>query len=65
MTRRQNEFLSLLKEKGCNFSFGDNAPNKIVGKSMVSLGNKKAKEKNVFLIEDLKHNLLSISQMCG
>jgi hypothetical protein len=30
----------------------------------MKLGRKDAKEKNVLLVEDMKHNLLSVRQMC-
>jgi hypothetical protein len=31
---------------------------------MVRIGNKNTKEQNVLLVEDMKHNLLSVSQKC-
>ena len=34
------------------------------GKGTVIIGNKNTKEKNVLLVEDMKHNILSVSQMC-
>jgi transposase InsO family protein len=37
---------------------------KIIGKGTVRIGNKNTKEENVLLVEDMKHNLLSVSQMC-
>ena len=65
MTKDQNKFISLKKEKGGSVTFGDNAFAKIFGKGIVSLGNEKSKYENVLLIEDLKNNLLSVSQMCN
>ena len=38
---------------------------KILGKGIVSLGNNKAKAENVLLVENLKPNILSVSQTCG
>ena len=50
MTRDQNKFISLKKEKGGSVNFVDNASAKIVGKGIVSLGNKKDKLKMSFLL---------------
>jgi hypothetical protein len=33
-------------------------------KGTVQIGNKNEKEENVLLVEDMKHNILSVSQMC-
>jgi hypothetical protein len=51
------------KEKG-RVTFGDNVSAKILGKGTVSLGNNKAKEENVLLVENMKPNLLGVSQTC-
>jgi hypothetical protein len=59
----QNKFVSL-KRKGGNVAFGDNSSAKILGKGVVKLGSENVKVKNVLLVEDLKHNLLSVSKMC-
>jgi hypothetical protein len=37
---------------------------RIIGRGTVKLGSKDATTKNVLLVEDMKHNLLSVSQMC-
>ena len=63
MTGDQDKFISL-KKKGGNVAFGDNSSAKILGKCVVELGRKNVKENNVLLVEDLKHNLLSVSKMC-
>jgi hypothetical protein len=63
MTRNQDKFISL-KRKGGNVAFGDDSSVKILGEGVVDLGRKNVKEKNVLLVEDLKHNLLSVSKMC-
>jgi hypothetical protein len=47
-----------------NVAFGDDSSAKILGEGVVELGRKNVKEKNVLLVEDLKHNLLSVSKMC-
>jgi hypothetical protein len=64
MTGDQNIFLTLKKTKGGNVMFGNDNSTKIIGKGTISLGSEKAKEENVLLIEDMKHNLLSVSQIC-
>jgi hypothetical protein len=51
------------REKG-RVTFGDDVSTKILGKGTVILGNNRDKEENVLLIENLKPNLLSVSQTC-
>jgi hypothetical protein len=63
MTEDQGKFI-ILKRKGSNVVFGDDSSTKIIGKGVVDLGSKNVKAKNVLLVEDLKHNLLSVSKMC-
>jgi hypothetical protein len=63
MTREQDKFISL-KRKGGNVSFGDDSSAKILREGVVELRRKNVKEKNVLLVEDLNHNLLSVSKMC-
>jgi hypothetical protein len=63
MTGDQDKFI-ILKRKGGNVAFGDDSSAKILGKGVVELGSKNVKENNVLLVEDLKHNLLSVSKMC-
>ena len=53
-----------MKRKVGNVTFGDNSSAKIIGKGVVDHGSKNVKAKNVLLVEDLKHNLLSVSKMC-
>jgi hypothetical protein len=64
MTGDQRKFLKLTKKEKGKVTFGDNVSSKILGKGIVSLGNNKAKEKNVLLVENLKPNILSVSQTC-
>ena len=48
---------------GGNISFGDNSKGKIIG--IGNVGNVSSTLiENVYLVENLKHNLLSISQLC-
>ena len=58
----KRRFLVLRKEKWGNVTFGNNGLAKIIGKGMVSLGNKRSEEENVLLIDNVKHTLLNISQ---
>jgi hypothetical protein len=60
----QTKFLTLKEEKGGIATFGDNASSMIVGKGNVSLDNGKKRIQNVFYVEELKNNILSVIQMC-
>jgi hypothetical protein len=64
MTGDRDRFLTLRKERDGSISFGNDDSTKIIGKGTVRIGNKNTKEKNVLLVEYMKHNLLSVSQMC-
>ena len=64
MNGDENMFLSLKKENEGTVAFGNDDSTKIMGKGTVSLGSKDAVANNVLLIENMKHNLLSVSQMC-
>ena len=64
MTWNYSWFLSFTKiENSRNVSFGDNSKGKIIGIGNVS-NVSSTFIKNVCLVENLKHNLLSISQLC-
>ena len=63
MTGDQRKFFSLNK-KGGNVAFGDDSSTKILVKGTVNLGSENVKERKVLLVEDLKHNLLSVSKIC-
>jgi len=63
MTRYKNRFVTLKKEKYGSATFGNHNLAKIIGKGIVSLGNKDVVENNVLLIENMKRNFLSVSQM--
>ena len=64
MTWDKGKLLDLKREKEGGVYFGDDGYAKIIGKCFVNLGDEKAKEENVLLIENMKHNLLSVSQIC-
>jgi hypothetical protein len=65
MAGDKDMFLTLRKERDGSVSFrkfDDSA--KIIRKGTVRIGNKNTKGKNVLLVEYMKHNLLSVIQMC-
>jgi hypothetical protein len=57
-------FITLRKEKSESVSFGNDNSSKIIGEGRVRIRNKNEKAQNVLLVEDMKHNLLSVNQMC-
>jgi hypothetical protein len=57
-------FITLRKERYGSISFGNDDSTKIIGKGTVRMGNKNTKVENILLVEDMKHNILSVSQMC-
>jgi hypothetical protein len=64
MTGDKYKFLTLRKEKNGSVSFRNDNSSKIIGEDTVQIGNKNEKAQNFLLVEDMKHNLLSVSQMC-
>jgi hypothetical protein len=60
----KEKFITLFECKAGKVTFGNNAPGKVRGTRMVSLSNGKGKAQNVLFVDGLKHNLLSVSQMC-
>jgi hypothetical protein len=64
MTGDRSQFLTLSDSKSENVTFGNDAPGKVKGKGIVSLSNGKRKAQDVLLVENLKHNLLSVSKVC-
>jgi hypothetical protein len=64
MTGDRDRVLTLRKERDGSVSFRNDDSTKIIGKDTVRIENKNTKEENVLLVEDIKHNLLSVSQMC-
>jgi hypothetical protein len=64
MTGDKSKFESLNEEKGGSVTFGNNAPTRIRGKGIVVLDKGKTKAHNVLYVDGLKHNLLSVIQMC-
>jgi hypothetical protein len=64
MTGDRDRFLTLIKERDGSVSFGNDDSTKIIGKVIVRIRNKNTKAENVLLVEDMKHNILSVNQMC-
>jgi hypothetical protein len=63
MNGDKDNIFSISKRKIGNVTFGNDEPGKIKGKGMVSLRNGKGHAQYILLVDGLKHNLLSISQM--
>ena len=63
MTGQESHFKSLKIEDGGEVAFGGNEKGKIIG--IGDIGNTSSNSiENVLLVRGLKHNLLSISQLC-
>ena len=63
MTGDESKFAFLTKKKGGYVTFGDNAKKRIIRQG--NIGNDTSSLiDNVLLVDGLKHNLLSISQLC-
>ena len=63
MTGDRSKFLSLETYDGGTMTFSDNIKGEIITKEKVGRSSSHAIV-NVFLTENLKHNLLSISRFC-
>jgi hypothetical protein len=63
MTGDQSKFVGL-KKKGGNVTFGDDSSTKILGKGIIKIGSENVKAGKVLLVEDMKHNILSVSKIC-
>ena len=63
MTGDKDAFVNIEKDKG-SVSFGNNNLAKVSGKGTVNLGSKNSLAENVLLVDNMKHNLLSVIQMC-
>jgi len=62
MTGEKSMFLTLTMKEGGNVKFGGNQSGKIIGTR--TIGNASISIYNVWLVDGLKLNLLSISQFC-
>jgi hypothetical protein len=63
MTGDRDMFLTLQKERYGLVSFENDDSAKIIVKGIVRIDNKNTKEENVLLVEDMKHNILSESNV--
>ncbi|RVW24377.1 hypothetical protein CK203_093263 [Vitis vinifera] len=63
MTGDESKFAFLTKRKGGYVTFGDNAKGRIIGQGNIGNDTSSLIE-SVLLVDGLKHNLLSISQLC-
>lgn len=63
MTGGKNNFIKLEDWNGGSVRLGDNSSIKIKGKGTLRIDGK-MKSHNEYFVEGLKHNLLSVSQMC-
>ena len=63
MTGDRGKFLMLKKDRSGDVAFRDNGTAKILGKGTVAF-TKNAKAQNVLYVEGLKHDLLSVGQLC-
>ena len=63
MTGNQSKFVNLSKKDGGLVTFGDNKKGKIIGKGTIGNDSFTFIE-NILSVDGLKHDLLSISQLC-
>ena len=63
MTGNTKDFLHLELKDGGDVTFGDNSKGKIRGKGVIGKDDSFSIQ-NVLFVDDLKHNLLSVSQLC-
>ena len=64
MTGDRRKFVSLKENKVGTVSFGNDGSSNVIGSSTVTLGSKDVIAKNVLLVENMNHNLLSVGKMC-
>ena len=63
MTSDPTIFANFLKKKGGHVTFRNNSKDKIIGIGNIG-GNPSSLIENIFQVDKLKYNLLSISQLC-
>lgn len=64
MAREKRHLLLLIEESKGSVTFRNNAPAQIKGKGIISL-DENTKARNFLYVNGIKHNQLSINQMCG
>jgi hypothetical protein len=60
----KDKFLTLRNERDGLVSFGNDDSTIIIRRGTIRIGNKDTKADNVLLVEDMKHNIMSVIQMC-
>ena len=64
ITRDRRKFVSLKEKKDGTVSFGNVGSSNLIGSGSVTLRSKDSLAKNVLLVENMNHNLLSVGQIC-
>ena len=64
MTGDRRKFVSLKEKKDGNVSFGNDGSSNVIGSGTITLERKDALDKNVLLVANMNHNLLSVGKMC-
>lgn len=64
MTGDKASFTTLKRDKDGSITFYNNNSSKVLGKGTMELGNGASLANNALLVENMRHNLLCISQMC-
>jgi hypothetical protein len=64
MTSDKSKFLLLEENKSGSVTFENDAPRNIRDKGLVSLSNGRRKSQDVLFVDGLKHNILSVIQIC-
>ena len=60
MTRDRNKFISLKENKDGTMSFRNEGSSNVIGAGTVTLESKNSFEKDVLLVENMNHNMLSV-----
>jgi hypothetical protein len=60
----KRKFLLLKENKSWNLTFGNDTLGKVRGIGLVSLSNGRSKSRDVLFVDGLKHNILSVNQIC-
>ncbi len=63
MIGRKHIFFELDEGEEGSVTFGNDQSARLIGRGIVCLNSKKNMSKNVLLVEDMEHNLQSVSQM--
>ena len=64
MTGDRRKFVSMKEKKDGTISFGNDGSSNVIGSGTITLGSEDVIAKNVLLVENMNHNMLSVGQMC-